>query len=175
MNKPPTKYSSRAGNAESDDTRGILLPCLRTPPPPGAGVHRCDMEGLVVPPPPSGGRTDPRCGCGTGVQIQDLADISSGTITAVDNHQQFLDTVTAWADGEGIGGRIRTVNASMDDLPFEDGQIDLIWSEGDISSVERTIPGRSKNQKSRISTNFGSDAFVRFPSTGEPEFEKTRL
>lgn len=82
-------------------------------------------------------------GCGTGVQSRDLADISAGTVTAVDNHQQFLDTVTAWADGEGIGGRIRTVNASLDDLPFEDGQFDLIWSEGDIYSVERTIPGQS--------------------------------
>ena len=82
-------------------------------------------------------------GCGTGVQIQDLADISAGTITAVDNHRQFLDTITAWADGEEMGGRVRTVNASMDDLPFENGQFELIWSEGDISSVERTIPGHS--------------------------------
>jgi SAM-dependent methyltransferase len=45
-------------------------------------------------------------GCGTGVQIQDLADLSSGTITAVDNHRQFLDIITRhgqtgrdWAEG----------------------------------------------------------------------------
>ena len=81
-------------------------------------------------------------GCGTGVQIQDLAGLSAGTITAVDNHRQFLDTITAWTDGAGMGGRVRTVNASMDDLPFEDGQFDLIWSEDDIYSVERTIPGQ---------------------------------
>lgn len=82
-------------------------------------------------------------GYGTGVQIQDLAALSSGTITAVDTHLQFLETVMEWADWEGIRGRVRTVNASMDDLLFEDGQFDLIWSEGDISSVERTIPGQS--------------------------------
>ena len=82
-------------------------------------------------------------GCGTGAQTRDLADISSGTITAVDTHQQFLDTVTAWADWEGIRGRVRTINASMDDLLFEDQQFDLIWSEGDIYSVERNIPGQS--------------------------------
>jgi ubiquinone/menaquinone biosynthesis C-methylase UbiE len=81
--------------------------------------------------------------CGTGAQTQDLAGLFAGTVTAVDNHQQFLDIITAWADREGMGGRVRTVNASMDDLPFENGQFDLIWSEGDISSVERTIPGQS--------------------------------
>jgi SAM-dependent methyltransferase len=71
-------------------------------------------------------------GCGTGVQIQDLADLSSGTITAVDNHRQFLDIIMAWTDGAGMGGRVQTVNASMDDLPFENGQFDLIWSEDAI-------------------------------------------
>ena len=65
-------------------------------------------------------------GCGTGAQTRDLAVLSAGTITAVDNHQPFLDTITAWTDGEGMGGRVRTINASMDDLPFEDGQFDLI-------------------------------------------------
>lgn len=85
----------------------------------------------------------PEDACGTGAQIRDIAGLSAGTITAVDNHQPFLDTVTAWADWEGMGGRVRTVNASMDDLPFENGQFDLLWSESDIWSVERTIPGQS--------------------------------
>jgi ubiquinone/menaquinone biosynthesis C-methylase UbiE len=82
-------------------------------------------------------------GCGTGVQIQDLAGLSAGTIIAVDDYQPFLDIVTAWADGAGLGERVRTVDPSMDDLPFENGQFDLIRSEGDIESVKRTIPGQS--------------------------------
>jgi ubiquinone/menaquinone biosynthesis C-methylase UbiE len=82
-------------------------------------------------------------GCGTGVQTRNLADLSAGTITAVDTHQPFLDTITAWADRGGIGGRVRTVDPSMDDIPFDNGQFDLIRSEGDIGSVERTIPGQS--------------------------------
>jgi ubiquinone/menaquinone biosynthesis C-methylase UbiE len=53
-------------------------------------------------------------GCGTGVQIQDLADLSNGTITSVDNLRQFLDIITTWTDREGSGGRVRFVNASME-------------------------------------------------------------
>ncbi len=58
--------------------------------------------------------------------------LTGGTITAVDNHQPFLDTMAAWAVKEGLSRRIRTVCASMDDLPFEKEQFDLIWSEGAI-------------------------------------------
>jgi SAM-dependent methyltransferase len=71
-------------------------------------------------------------GCGSGTQTRDLAGLSTGTITAVDNHQSFLDTIRAQAGKDGMNGRIKTVCASMDALPFGNGQFDLIWSEGAI-------------------------------------------
>jgi SAM-dependent methyltransferase len=71
-------------------------------------------------------------GCGSGTQTMDLAGFARGTITAVDNHQPFLDTLAARAQDGGYSGRINTVNASMDALPFEPGQFDLVWSEGAI-------------------------------------------
>lgn len=74
-------------------------------------------------------------GCGSGTQTRDLAALSGGTITAVDNHQPFLDAVAAWAGKQGLQDRIKTVCASMDALPFEKGQFDLIWSEGAIFIV----------------------------------------
>ena len=74
-------------------------------------------------------------GCGNGVQTRDLAGLTGGTITALDNHQPFLDALAAAAAKQGIGGRIRTVRGSMDALPFEKGQFDLIWSEGAIFIV----------------------------------------
>jgi len=57
-------------------------------------------------------------GCGSGTQTIDLAALTRGTITAFDNHQPFLDMVAARARRSGLEGRIRTVNASMDALPF---------------------------------------------------------
>jgi SAM-dependent methyltransferase len=73
-------------------------------------------------------------GCGTGAQTRDLAALTQGTITAVDNYQPFLDTVTARVQKNDKGERITTVNASMDALPFEKEQFDLIWSEGASTS-----------------------------------------
>ena len=71
-------------------------------------------------------------GCGSGTQTRDLAILTSGIITAVDNHQPFLDSITAWVTLAGLEGRIRAQCASMDALPFGPGQFDLIWSEGAI-------------------------------------------
>jgi len=71
-------------------------------------------------------------GCGSGAQTRDLAALSPGMITAVDNHQPFLDAIREQSRKDGTDGRIKTVCASMEDLPFENGQFDLIWSEGAI-------------------------------------------
>jgi SAM-dependent methyltransferase len=71
-------------------------------------------------------------GCGTGAQTRELAKLTSGIITAVDNYQPFLDTMTIQAQKDGLSERIRPLNASMDCLPFEKEQFDLIWSEGAI-------------------------------------------
>lgn len=71
-------------------------------------------------------------GCGSGTQTLDLAALTSGRITAVDNHQPFLDALAARAERDGLNDRITIVRASMDNLPFGPGQFDLIWSEGAI-------------------------------------------
>jgi cyclopropane fatty-acyl-phospholipid synthase-like methyltransferase len=71
-------------------------------------------------------------GCGSGTQTRDLAALTTGTITAVDNHQPFLESLTAWAKKAGLDGRVRTRCVSMEALPFGPGQYDLIWSEGAV-------------------------------------------
>jgi SAM-dependent methyltransferase len=74
-------------------------------------------------------------GCGSGTQTRDLTPLTTGTITAVDNHQPFLDTVDAWARKAGMAHRVKTVHASMDALPFDKRSFDLIWSEGAVFIV----------------------------------------
>jgi SAM-dependent methyltransferase len=71
-------------------------------------------------------------GCGSGTQTRDLSTLTSGTIMAVDNHQPFLDSITAWSGKASLEGRVHVRCASMDALPFQPGQFDLIWSEGAI-------------------------------------------
>ena len=71
-------------------------------------------------------------GCGPGAQTLCLAELSGGTITAVDNHAPFLEQLRQRAAASGQAERITTVLADMEKLPFEDGTFDLVWAEGSI-------------------------------------------
>jgi len=75
-------------------------------------------------------------GCGSGMQTIELARICPDCrITAVDIHQPFLDDLAVRAAAAGVSDRITTVQASMDDLPFEDAAFDVLWAEGSIFIV----------------------------------------
>ncbi len=69
-------------------------------------------------------------GCGPGMQTLDLASLTLGSILAVDNHQPYLDQLSAEAARRGIADRIETVNADMAALDLPPGSFDLIWAEG---------------------------------------------
>jgi ubiquinone/menaquinone biosynthesis C-methylase UbiE len=70
-------------------------------------------------------------GCGSGMQTLTLARLCPECrITAIDLHQPFLNDLTLRAKKAGLDERIVTHQGSMDDLPFEEGSFDIIWSEG---------------------------------------------
>ncbi len=71
-------------------------------------------------------------GCGSGKQTLALARMAPCQITAVDVYDCFLDILNESVSRENLKGSITTMNASMFELPFEDEQFDLIWSEGSI-------------------------------------------
>ncbi|MBP1908406.1 class I SAM-dependent methyltransferase [Methanolobus bombayensis] len=72
-------------------------------------------------------------GCGVGMQTIHLAEICGNChITAVDVYQPYLDTLMENAKAKGVDDRITTVRSSMDKLPFETREFDLIWAEGSI-------------------------------------------
>ena len=71
-------------------------------------------------------------GCGSGKQTVQLADLIDGEIVAVDYYDFFLDVLREVVRREGLEEKIRPVNASMFDLPFEEEEFDLIWSEGAV-------------------------------------------
>ena len=75
-------------------------------------------------------------GCGTGASTLLLARLlQQARITAVDFLQEFLDVLEQRAQDTGVAGRISTLAASMDDLPFGAGEFDVIWSEGAIYNI----------------------------------------
>lgn len=68
--------------------------------------------------------------CGPGLQTMELARLSSGHVTALDFHPPFLKEVERRALQAGIADRVKTIHASMMEMPFDDAQFDAIWCEG---------------------------------------------
>jgi SAM-dependent methyltransferase len=75
-------------------------------------------------------------GCGTGASTLVLArQLAAAEIVAVDLFPEFLEVLAGRAHAAGLAGRIETLAASMDALPFEPESLDLIWSEGAIYNI----------------------------------------
>ncbi|MEM9595900.1 MAG: class I SAM-dependent methyltransferase [Acidobacteriota bacterium] len=74
-------------------------------------------------------------GCGTGASTVLLAQQSQASIAAIDLLPDFLDVLDERAQRAGVADRISTLACSMDSLPFADGELDVIWSEGAIYSI----------------------------------------
>jgi len=74
-------------------------------------------------------------GCGPGRQTIALAKKLNCKITAVDNHQPFLDEVNKRATENDLANNITVINQSMDSLQLEGQSLDIIWSEGAIYNM----------------------------------------
>ena len=74
-------------------------------------------------------------GCGSGAQTITLAQNIEGHITAVDLFPEFLDKLNVRSEELGIQERIKTIEKSMEDLPFDNEEFDIVWSEGAIYNM----------------------------------------
>lgn len=74
-------------------------------------------------------------GCGSGGQTISLAKNLNGQITAVDLFPVFLNELNEKTQKLGLKHKIVTLEKSMDDLPFNKNEFDLIWSEGAIYNM----------------------------------------
>ncbi|MCK4765025.1 MAG: class I SAM-dependent methyltransferase [Candidatus Aminicenantes bacterium] len=71
-------------------------------------------------------------GCGTGLHTVQLAKLSNGRITALDNHREFLDSLKQHAKAQGMADNIDCVPGDMGAMDFENRSFDIIWAEGSI-------------------------------------------
>lgn len=74
-------------------------------------------------------------GCGTGGQTMVLAEHTSGIITGIDLFPQFIELFNKNAEERNFQNRVKGVVGSMDNLPFQNEELDLIWSEGAIYNI----------------------------------------
>lgn len=71
-------------------------------------------------------------GCGTGIHTIQLARAITGTITALDRHPAFLETLKNRVKEEKLAERIECIRGDMAAMDFEPESFDLIWAEGSI-------------------------------------------
>ena len=72
-------------------------------------------------------------GCGTGASALQLGKSLNADIIAVDFLSEFIEILKKRAKENNIG--VTTMVCSMEELPFKEGELDVIWSEGAIYNM----------------------------------------
>ena len=74
-------------------------------------------------------------GCGSGGQTMVLARQAPGYITGIDLFPVFIDMFNRNVEKLNLQDRVKGTVGSMDNLPFPDEELDLMWSEGAIYNI----------------------------------------
>jgi len=74
-------------------------------------------------------------GCGTGGQTMTLAQHTTGEVIGLDLFPGFIDRFNQNAASLNLQNRVKGIVGSMDALPFQAEELDLIWSEGAIYNI----------------------------------------
>jgi len=74
-------------------------------------------------------------GCGNGASTVILARDLDAHITAVDFIPEFLEKLAVNALNAGVADKIKAYAGVMEELPFREGELDAIWSEGAIYNM----------------------------------------
>ena len=74
-------------------------------------------------------------GCGTGGQTMVIANYTSAHITAIDLSPIFIDIFNINNQKLNLQDRVNGIVGSMENLPFQHEELDLIWSEGAIYNI----------------------------------------
>jgi ubiquinone/menaquinone biosynthesis C-methylase UbiE len=74
-------------------------------------------------------------GCGTGGQTMVMAQHAPGHITGIDLFPCFIDQFNENAGKLNLQDRMNGIVGSMENLPFQNEELELIWSEGAIYNI----------------------------------------
>ena len=74
-------------------------------------------------------------GCGVGAQTLHLAELTSGSIVAIDSHAPSIERLRVAVAARGLSQRVRAVVGDMAHPAQPPGSLDLIWSEGALYCI----------------------------------------
>ena len=96
---------------------------------PGTAAATADAFRRIAPLlPPSPAILD--VGCGNGAQTLTLADLTAGTLLAIDSYPVFIEELRQRLSAGGLRARVSAQVGDMKALGLAPGSFDLIWSEG---------------------------------------------
>ncbi|MDR1527111.1 MAG: class I SAM-dependent methyltransferase [Dysgonamonadaceae bacterium] len=74
-------------------------------------------------------------GCGTGGQTMVLGQNTLCEIVGVDIWADFINQFNQNARNKNLHNRVKSIVGNMENLPFQEEELDLIWSEGSIYNI----------------------------------------
>lgn len=101
----------------------------------GPGSNEQTLRALEFIPPTGSGLHIADIGCGTGRQTELLARHLDAAITAIDLLPEMIEGLKSRMKRTGLSGKVCPLVGTMDDLPFEDESLDIIWAEGSIYNI----------------------------------------
>ena len=123
MNKPTPRFWE------------IFFEVYETLPRQGPGNRACAVKALdmckELPPEPA--VLD--LGCGVGAQTLYLAELTAGSIVAVDSHAPSIDRLCRTLSERGLSHRVRPIAGDMAHLDLPNNSFDLVWSEGALYNL----------------------------------------
>jgi len=115
--------------------QAIFFEVFESLPRQGPGNRTCTARALQLcgELPPSPSVLD--LGCGTGAQTLHLAELTTGSIVAIDNHAPSIERLRAAIAERGLDGRIRAAIGDMANPDLPPASFDLAWSEGAFYNI----------------------------------------
>jgi SAM-dependent methyltransferase len=115
--------------------RSIFLELYESLPRQGPGNRACAAKALALCSglPPTPAVLD--LGCGVGGQTLHLADLTSGSIVALDSHAPSIERLRATVAVRGLAERIRPMVGDMAGPALPPASFDLVWSEGALYNI----------------------------------------
>jgi len=74
-------------------------------------------------------------GCGTGGQTMTLGQNTPCEIIGIDVWQDFINKFNQNSLHQNLQNRVKGIVGTMENLPFQEEELDLIWSEGSIYNI----------------------------------------
>ena len=74
-------------------------------------------------------------GCGSGIPAIELARLTDGVIIGLDIDRSSLYVFRERIEAAGLSERVKAMECSMFEIPFQEESFDIIWTEGSITHI----------------------------------------